>query len=87
MIAAAVADNAGELRLAAATLLEGLPTNQDGGLSSFKLDVLEFKFRDSKAVGTDWLAVAARLRAQAAEAGAGQVAANPAPFLEPWGVG
>lgn len=64
-IADAVAENGDRLRLAAAELLEGLPaaTDSTDSLSSFKLDVLEFKFRDASKA-TDWAGIASRLRTQ-----------------------
>lgn len=77
----------GDLRLAAAELLEGLPSAAEAGaLKRFKLDVLEFEYAAGKAVSTDWAALAQRLRAQVGGGGGG-TSANPAPLLEPWGIG
>lgn len=89
MVVAVAAQHA-DLRLAAATLLEGLPASGGsggGGLSSFKLDVLEFKFRDGTQAAPDWLSIAKRLRAEAEAASAGRRrSANPAPEIDPWGL-
>lgn len=83
----AVSEHGDQLRLAAADLLEGLPSpsGEASGLSSFKLDVLEFKFQSSKAVSTDWLTIAARLREQA-KTDAGLSSAVFGPVIDDWGV-
>lgn len=92
VIARFVANRPDCLMLAAADLLDGLPPAAGadaGGLSSFKLDVLEFKFAaGSSAPPYPALAAGLRTRAktQCGPAGGGAVSANPAPILEPWGI-
>lgn len=81
----AVTDNGNDLRLAAAELLEGLPTESAGGgdLKRFKLDALEFEYSTSKTVSADWGAIAKRLREQATDAGASMTFE---PIIDEWGV-
>ncbi len=80
------------LMLAAADLLDGLPTAADAGtgkLASFKLDVLEFKYAaGSEGVSFGDLAAGLRTRAktQCGPSGGGTVTANPAPSFEEWGI-
>lgn len=81
------------LMLVAADLLDGLPAAAGtgaGGLSSFKLDVLEFKFTAGSAAPS-YADLAAGLRARAkadcGSARSARVSANPAPNLEGWGLG
>ena len=84
----AVSEHGDQLRLAAAELLEGLPSQsgEGSGLSSFKLDVLEFKFQSGKAVNTDWSAMSARLREQA-KVNTSLGSAFFGPVVDDWGVG
>lgn len=85
-MADAVAEHGEQLRLAAAELLEGLPSSSEGGgISSFKLDVLEFKFRDNASANANWAAIAARLREQEAAANSSG-SAMFIPTVDEWGV-
>lgn len=83
----AVVANAGDLRLAAAELLEGLSADPETGaqpVSAVKVGALELKFGSAARSTPDWLAMAARLRAQVKTTQGGLT--NPAPLLEPWGL-
>lgn len=84
------------LLLAGADLLDGLPgssgegsTTQTQQLTSFKLDVLEFKFATGTATDLDYATISKNLRTRAITEcrGEQQRTANPAPNLEGWGIG
>lgn len=86
-IAAVVAQRGENLMLAAADLLDGLApvSTGAGGLTSFKLDVLEFKYAPGS-TGTTWATLAAGLRERAASSSVSSLG-DFGPLIEPWGIG